>query len=77
MHDLDNVQDDCAWLEGAMEQYLIMDYGPDNMYKMINDPSYKMVDATRRSIMKYLKNNPEKKVLVVYVFACHGVVERG
>ena len=56
-----------------MERYNIKDMGPDNLYKLDNDPDRKALWKARRSILDRLMTNPEKKFLIVYVLAGHGI----
>ena len=46
------------------------------MFKMTNEPSFQTIAASRTELRKLLEKNKHKKVLVVYVFAGHGI-ERG
>ena len=33
------VKNDCAMIEEAFSKYGTLDFGPDNCYKMVDDPS--------------------------------------
>ena len=47
------------------------------MFKMLDEPTLEQMKATRTELKKLLKENEHKKILVVYVFAGHGIVEAG
>ena len=76
MPDLPATKQDCLTLRVALEAYGIVDRGPDNMYVM-DDPNMKRVRAVKRSLMMMLKDNPDKKVLIVFILAGHGMQMSG
>ena len=49
------------------------------MYKIVNDPSFKDIDKLKKQLLKDLKawKKENKKPLVVYIFASHGIQENG
>ena len=75
--DLPSVEDDVKWLEEAISKYGHVDFGPDNMFRMLDGPSRKTMDAARAKLKELLQKNKHKKVLVAYIFAGHGIVESG
>ena len=88
LDNLESVKQDCAWLEEAFSKYGTISFGPDidpkddkenkirNMFKMTNEPSFQTIATSRTELRKLLEKNKHKKVLVVYVFAGHGM-DRG
>ena len=47
------------------------------MFRMLDGPSRKTMDAARAKLRELLQKNKHKKVLVAYIFAGHGIVELG
>ena len=73
MHDLPNVKQDCDWLEEAISKYGKIDFGPNDMFKMTDGPDWSTVDKTKKQLFKMLKESKDKRTLVTYVFAGHGM----
>ena len=77
MKDLPNVNQDCAWLEDAFSRYGTINFGPNDMFKMLDGPSRTTVKATWDELRKLLEENKHEQIFVAYVFAGHGIVEEG
>ena len=45
-------------------------------FKM-NNPDFKEIKSTRWKLMKYLKEHKDEDVLVMYIFAGHGIQQAG
>jgi len=77
MPDLPQCKDDCASLREAMRRYLVLDDGPEQLYKMDDNPDLKRLWRVRRHIRRRLMDNPDKNFLIVYVLASHGIQSSG
>ena len=74
MKDLgDAVNVDCMLIEEAFQKYGTLQFGPDKEYKLTNNPKRKVIKKLRKQLMKDLKLWKNEKVLIVYIFACHGI----
>ena len=71
------VRQDCKLIEDSFKKYGELYYGPNGMYKMVEDPSYKEVQKMKWQLNKDLKAWIKEKTLVVYIFASHGIQENG
>ena len=56
--------------------YGVTDRGPNDLYVM-QDPDQKRIRKVKKSLLTVLKNNPEAKVLIVFVLAGHGMQVSG
>ena len=41
--------------------------------RLLIDPTKDAVDKVRLKLTKQIRDHPDKKFLVIYVFACHGI----
>ena len=71
------VKTDCKLIEDSFKKYGELYFGPDDMYKMVDDPSYKDINKMRWQLKKDLKAWHKEKTLVVYICASHGIQENG
>ena len=71
------VKQDCKLIEESFKKYGDLYFGPDDMYKLVDDPSYKEINKLKRQLMKDLKKWAKEKTLVVYILASHGIQENG
>ena len=77
MGNLPHCEDDIEAFKGAMEQYGITKAtNPGNIYEL-KDPKNMEVMKTMAEIKKRLKANPDKKHLILYVAAGHGMNVNG
>ena len=67
------VTEDCKLIEEAFQKYGKLEFGPNLEYKLTKNPKRKDIDKLRDQLTKDLKKWKDEKVLVVYVFACHGI----
>ena len=78
LDDIESVYEDCALLEDAMMSYSVTNYGPDDIYKMTSyDPDIQDVSTMEQSLRRYVDEHPDEKVLIVYILACHSIIENG
>ena len=71
---------DCKTLYGALERYGITDTGPvgdEQLYILNDDATSKKKSHIVSNIRNRLKNNPEKKYLIIFMMAGHGMIESG
>ena len=73
------VREDCRLFEDTFQKYGDLYFGPNDMYKVVEDPSYKDIMNLKNQLFKELKTWKEdnQKPLVIYIFACHGIQESG
>ena len=60
-------------MKQALEKYGITDMGPDDMYRMIDNPKKKQKDAVIRDIKFRLLQQPNENFLIVFILAGHGM----
>ena len=71
---------DCETMRKALEPYGLKDTGPiedQNMYVVNDNATFKKVSGIMTNIQRRMNANPEKRYLVVYVIACHGMNNGG
>ena len=71
------VNHDCQLLEEAFQKYGKLEFGPNSEYDLTKNPKRKDIQKLTNQLRSDLKEWKDKKLLVVYVFACHGIVEGG
>ena len=64
---------DCLIMKKVLEKYGVNDYGPNDEYLM-NDVNYVMTVRFVVNIKRRIRDCPEKKFLIVYVLAGHGML---
>ena len=74
MGNLPHCGKDIVAFKGAMERYGITN--PADIYEL-EDPKFMQTLKTMKKIRERLKDNPEKKHLILYVAAGHGMNLRG
>ena len=72
--DLDKCKEDCDTLEDAFSRFEFTD--PGNIYRLHN-PTSKQVRDVRLAVVKRIREHPEKKFVVVYLIAGHGIQING
>ena len=73
-------QKDCATMREALKPFGVTDTGPvddKNLYILEESATQEKILNVARSIRKRIKDAPEKKFLVVYVLAGHGMINNG
>ena len=73
MDDLPDSKSDCATLRTALDKYEITDTGPGDIYRIEDNPSTEHKEAAFLSIKKRLRDNLQKKYLIVFVLVGHGM----
>ena len=71
--DLPAVYDDYKTMEATLAPFGITDHGKDDMYKMIDDGTLAKKRAVYKDINDRMQKQPDKKFLVVFLMACHGM----
>ena len=64
-------------IEDSFKKYGELYSGPNDVYKMVEDPSYKDILKMKSQLSKDLKAWNKEKTLVVYILASHGIQENG
>ena len=69
----DTVNDDCMMIENAFQKYGKLHFGPNKEYKLTDDPKEADINNLKKQLTSDLKRWKSEKVLVVWIFACHGI----
>ena len=67
-------KEDCAKMRDAMKNYGVTDTGPDDLYVIDDDPNWTQVENVLINIRARLRDNPEKKHLIVLIATGHGMI---
>ena len=70
---LSTCKQDIKEIEEIFARYGVTDMGTDKIYQLNDTPSWKRVERARKDIAGRIKRNPEKKFLVVFAIAGHGM----
>ena len=65
-------------MRNALEHYDITDTGPpgdEKLYVIDDNATTEQVDKVMSSIKKRLEDNPDKKHLIIFMMAGHGMIE--
>ena len=73
----DVVKKDCKLIEESFEKYGKLYSGPNDMYKMVDDPSFKDISKLKFQLRKDLTAWNKEKTFVIYILASHGIQENG
>ena len=68
---------DCLDMKQVLERYSITDTGPNDLYIMNEENTMQKVVKVIVHIKKRFKKHPDKKFLIVYVLAGHGMQDSG
>ena len=72
---LTQVKQDCEDARLAFENFADTNYGPDDFGKLLDNPDVNQLTLAFKELNNYLKKNRKKKILIVYAYAGHGIME--
>ena len=76
-NNLPTTLDDCKAMRKAGLTYGFTDFGPDNMYKQEDNPTFNAWRKVKTNISKRCTQDPERGYIVLSCFAGHGMLKEG
>ena len=77
MSGLSRATEECKVLARALQRYEVTDTGPNGEYNMTGTLTKIKYDEAIFSLTRRLKENPEKRFLVIHCYSGHGLNENG
>ena len=77
LKNLPDAYKECTEMFEAARNYDILDLGPNEMYRLDDDPSLERCKDAIHHISSRLKDNRNQNYLIMYFFVGHGVQDGG